>query len=418
MTPSVGRHASPGDRQGWQEEAGDLPPVVLVGAGITALGATRCLARRGLEVLHLAGPDPGLLGSSRWFRPLVSERTTADLSPGAPGLSRTLAYVLREEAPVTSVLIPCSDDAVRAVAGLPDELRGPHRTSLSDPSTLELLLSKASLADALDRSEVAHPLTARIAGRRDLERLPGSALSRSLLKPVDSQSFFARFGVKAFAVENRWDAEAALDRCSAAGLDVVLQEWVPGPPTNHYFVDGFRARDGETKGILVRRRLRMEPPDFGNSSAMTTVDEDEARPAVDALERLLDDVGYRGIFSAEFKRDARDDEFRLLEVNVRPWWYVEFAARCGLDVCAMAYRDALGLSVARIDHVEVGRRCVYPYYDVFAAWREVRAGDLSPIAWTRSWIGAAYPVFAVDDPRPALAGLGRRLVGGLRRRLS
>jgi len=47
------------------------------------------------------------------------------------------------------------------------------------------------------------------------------------------------------------------------------------------------------------------------------------------------------VFSAEFKFDERDGLFKILEVNARPWWYVDFAARCGVDVCRMAYRDAL-----------------------------------------------------------------------------
>ena len=58
---------------------------------------------------------------------------------------------------------------------------------------------------------------------------------------------------------------------------------------------------------------------------------------------------YRGIFSAEFKRDPRDGLFKLLEVNARPWWFVDFAVRCGVDVCRMAYDDALGREVPPLD---------------------------------------------------------------------
>ena len=35
-------------------------------------------------------------------------------------------------------------------------------------------------------------------------------------------------------------------------------------------------------------------------------------------------------------------EFKILEINARPWWYVELASRCGVDVCTMSYRDAFG----------------------------------------------------------------------------
>lgn len=389
------------------------PPAVVLGGGITALGATRCLARRGIPVLHLAGGDPGPLARSRWYRPLSGRRGTRDATASPEALDRAL----REAGPAASVLVPCSDDAVKAVAGLPRETGRRHRSSRPAGSTLDLFLSKARLGDTLRETGVPHPRTVPLGSRGDLDRLPAEAFERALVKPVDSQAFFARFGVKAFAATSRGEAAAGLERCREAGLAAVLQEWVPGPPSNHVFLDGFRATDGGIRGLLARRRLRMHPPDFGNSSAMVTVDPAEAQGAVDSLTRLLEETGYRGIFSAEYKRDARDGVFRLLEVNVRAWWYVEFADRCGLDVCRMAYDDALGRPVEPAEDIRTGRRCVYPYYDLFAGWREVRGGRLSLAAWLGSWVGARTPVFAWDDPWPAASGAWKRVRGAVGRRL-
>ena len=73
----------------------------------------------------------------------------------------------------------------------------------------------------------------------------------------------------------------------------------------------------------------MHPPDFGNSSYMVSVPLQEAAGAVDTLRTIMGHTGFRGIFSAEFKRDADDGLFKLLEVNIRPWWYVEFNQRFG-----------------------------------------------------------------------------------------
>lgn len=399
-----------GDRRG-SAPAG-TPPAVVLGGGITALGATRSLARRGIRVLHLAGPRPGPLARSRWYRPLRE-----DAAPDATGSPEALSRALRDAGPPASVLFPCSDDAVKAVAGLPRELGRRHRSSRPDGATLDLFLSKARLGEALRETGVPHPRTVPLRSREELDRVPEEAFERALVKPVDSQAFFARFGVKAFAATSREEAAAGLERCREAGLAAVLQEWVPGPPTNHVFLDGFRAADGGIRGLLARRRLRMHPPDFGNSSAMVTVEPGEAQGAVDSLVHLLGETGYRGIFSAEYKQDARDGVFRLLEVNVRAWWYVEFAARCGLDVCRMAYEEALGRPVEPAGEIRPGQRCVYPYYDFFAGWREVRGGRLSPTAWLGSWVGARTPVFAWDDPWPAAAGAWERIRGAVGRRL-
>src|SRR5262249_15871752 len=137
----------------------------------------------------------------------------------------------------------------------------------------------------------------------------------------------------------------------------------------------------------------------------------------DAIASLLRRVGYRGVFSAEFKLDPRDGVFRLLEVNARPWWYVDFAARCGVDVCRMAYDDALGLPVTTLDRYDVGRGLVFPYMDYSACRESVRRGQLSLWSWGRSWAGAIQPVFTLSDPVPATVESAKILAESLSRRV-
>lgn len=184
---------------------------------------------------------------------------------------------------------------------------------------------------------------------------------------------------------------------------MMLQEYIPGPPSAHYFVDGFVDRRGQVCARFARRRLRMYPLDFGNSSFHVSIALQEVKEAVESVDRLLAVLRYRGIFSAEFKFDQRDGLFKILEVNARPWWYVEFAARSGVDVCSLAYRDALGLSVDPVADYQIRRRCVHVPLDL-AAYRFLRRqGQLRLWPVLRSWVRADHPVFCWSDPVPGLA---------------
>ncbi len=371
-------------------------PAVVLGCDLTALGVTRCLSRIGIPVVHVSCPG-SLLEASRWYRPITR--------PGAGELEddpSLLAEALDVTLGGSAVLFPCSDAFARTAASLVHDGFGGHSACLPRPEVLDGLIDKARLAETAERAGVPVPPTMSVDAETQLEKLDDAWFRDSLVKPVDSQRFFRRFGVKSFPVTSRAEAVEGLRRVRGAGMGAVLQRYVPGPPSAHLFLDGFRSRDGETKGLLARRRERMFPPTTGNSSSMVTVDLGKAGKAVEHLERVLDAAGFHGIFSAEFKEDVTDGVFRLLEVNARPWWYVEFTARCGVNVCALAYREALGETVRRVEAYEVGRRCVYPYYDLFAGWRELRAGRLTALDWARSWVGADRPVFAWDDPLPAL----------------
>jgi predicted ATP-grasp superfamily ATP-dependent carboligase len=279
-----------------------------------------------------------------------------------------------------------------------------------------VFLDKARLAQVLDRLELPHPRTVFPLGAEVLEALSEEAIGQVFLKPRCSQAFARQYGAKAFRFETRAEALALVSRALQSGHELMLQEYLPGPPSCHYFIDGFVDAGGVLRASFARQRLRMHPPDFGNSTYLMSVRADEVGDAAQSVERLLSEVGYRGVFSAEFKYDQRDGRFKLLEVNARPWWYVEFAARCGVNVCAMAYRDALGLPVASVETYAVGRRCVYPQHDRVVGLRLWREGRLSLWSLARSWLGASQAVLCWDDPLPGAASFAIWLRDGLRRR--
>jgi predicted ATP-grasp superfamily ATP-dependent carboligase len=364
--------------------------ILALGTGITLLGVMRALAESGAEVVALPDVDP-MSRRSRWYRAAPS---LVGVTPG------TLAARL-ETLPSPTVLIPCSDAWVRAVATLSPTLRQRFPTSVAPLEAVDLLIDKSRFRAALERLGVPHPRTQTLSGPADLDRLPDAVIANSFLKPVGSQEFFARFAVKAFMTTGRLDMREKLATATGEGFEMMLQEYVPGPPSSHYFVDGFVDRNGVFRARFARRRLRMNPPDFGNSTLMVSVPLSEVAQASDTLDTLFADIRYRGIFSAEFKRDARDGTFKLIEVNARPWWYVEFAARCGVNVCELAVQDALGEKVSTITEYQAGRVCVFPYYDLAAARVDRSAGRLSALDWMRSWVGSYQPVFRWSDPLPA-----------------
>jgi len=379
--------------------------VLALGSGVTLLGVLRTLSRADADVIALPDVDPATR-RSRWYHPAPREWS---------GMKPEMLAQYLESLPAPTVLLPCSDLWVRTVAALPGEVRARYPSSVAPREALDLLVDKARFGNALDRLGLPHPTTRLMKSVRDLELVPDTTLQSSFLKPVHSQQFFARFGVKAFRIASRSDAEARLGECVGAGFEMMLQEYIPGPPANHYFIDGFIDRNGVVRALFARQRLRMSPPDFGNSTLQISVPLSATGDAETTLRKLLADIGYRGIFSAEFKRDPRDDVFNLIEVNARPWWYVDFASRCGVNVCALAIRDALGEPVETVSSYAVGRRCVYPYYDLQAVLAERSAGRLGLLGWARSWVGPFQPIFRWSDPLPAVGEVATMIGARLRR---
>jgi predicted ATP-grasp superfamily ATP-dependent carboligase len=343
----------------------------------------------------VASPVSGFVRRSRWCRPLPRPIRESDDA-------QALATALRALPLDRAVLVPCTDNWSAAVAGLPADLARRFPASISSHEVQEVLVDKALFARALREFDVAHPRTVEVRSLADLAAVPESEFTTAFLKPCASQSFSAKYGVKAFRCPDKASAMERYRQVEEDGLDLVLQEYIPGPPNCHYFVDGFVDRDGRMAAAFARRRLRMHPADFGNSTCMVSVPLEETAQAVASLERLFEGLRFRGIFSAEFKRDPRDGAFKLLEVNARPWWYIGFALACGVNVARLAYLDARGLPYEPIRDYRSGVRCVFPQLDWVACKRLRAAGKISWLECLRDWTFSRKPIAAWDDPLPAI----------------
>lgn len=384
------------------------PPILVLGTGLTVLGSIRLLAAAGYEAF-VVSDNPGVAGRSRWYR--AAPNSTSNVRPEVD-LPAWLSGLPFERA----VLLPCSDDWMLNVAGCADRIRDRFPTSVSTHAVLETLIDKWQLARVLAELGLPHPRTIPLDASTVLADIPDSALERGFIKPRDSATFFQHFGVKAFHVSSREDLASKLAETTRRNLSVELQEYVPGPATNHFYVEGFIDRGGTVRAVFTRQRLRMSPPDFGNSTLFESVLPAVIPDAVDTVTTLLAHLKFRGIFSVELKRDERDGICRLIEVNARPWWYVEFAGQCGVNVASMYVADALDEPVPAVDTFRVGKACVYPYYDYFACRAMRRSGELSAFGWATSWLTATQPVLRWNDPLPAMEAAGK-LSGRLGRML-
>jgi predicted ATP-grasp superfamily ATP-dependent carboligase len=386
--------------------ANGVPALVLGGPSHTTLGVIRALAAAGLPQRTI-GARSSFVARSRWYRGLP-----AGLTEPQPGnLSEWLSACPLDQA----VLVPCADDWVAAVAHLDPSLAARFPASQAPPDAVDVCLDKGRFAEVLAGLGIPHPKTVCLHADDDVLAL-SRQLDGAFVKPRDSLPFRAHFGVKAYQVVATSDAAARIREARQAGFELMLQEFIPGPPTAHCLVDGFVDRDGQVRAWFARRRVRTHPEPFGDSSCMKTIRPNEASVPIGVLARLLPALRYRGVFSAEFKRDQRDGLFKLIEINPRAWGGVSLPVACGVNLIEMAWRDALGLPVGTVETYPADRHWVYATRDAVACWRLFRDGRLSAREWTGTWRGAVQPVIRWDDPLPGLAEILTVVANARRRR--
>ncbi len=374
-------------------------PALLLGTGITALGTARSLGSANVPA-YLAAAYPDFEASSRWTKllPVTCPHLEEDSA-----LDVFLASLPFDGA----VLFPCSDFWVRSVAALAPEMTSRFRASLSSADVLHSLSDKAELARVLMENNIPHPLSVSVRDEKDVMNLAVQLKGNCFLKPRDSQAYFKRFKRKAVSADSPSELVELYNQGKSSGFDLLVQEYIPGPPTSHFYLEGFIDRNRELTGLFARKRVRISPPKFGNSSYTVSVDPTRYTTSITQLTALLFRLSYRGIFSAEFKEDERDGRAKLLEINTRPWWYVEIPTLCGMNLVRMYYEDALEQQVTKVDRYEMNRSFVYPYYDI-CAFRESGPHNIKEtLSWFSSFARADWITFEWSDPLPALLSGGR-----------
>lgn len=381
-------------------------PGLVLGGHLTGLGVIRLLAERSVPTFVMGVASGDLVVHSRWYRGAAGALDeTSD--------SAVLADYLLDLPLERAVLLPCTDTWTRAVAGLPDDLRRRFPASVPSLPVVEGFTDKDRFRALVTRLDIPSPRSQTIDDIRDLSGVSDAEIESGFLKPVDSQRFSARFEGKGFWAHDRSEALRLVAKARAAGVALMLQEWIPGDASHNVLIDCFVDRHGTIAGMVARRKIRRHPWRLGNTASAVTIPMSNVTEPVAVSRRIIESVGHRGIFSAEFKFDARDGRFKILEVNARLFWYVGHTAAAGLDLAWMSYLDALERPVPRVRAYRTGLYGLYEINDAAALRGALRSGTrpIGPVL--RPWLLAHRALFSWRDPGPAvmevLADVRRRL---------
>jgi D-aspartate ligase len=381
-----------------QSPRGSSRPTVgalVVGGDHPGLGVARSLGRRGIPV-YLIDDQHCISSYSRYAKRVVrvdnilDERRTVDAV-----LEVGRRFNLRDW-----VLYPTRDETVAAFSRYRDELASFFRVTTGEWGSVQWAWDKKNTYELAANLDIPCPKTFN---PRSAEELP-SLYSRLPLaiKPAVKENFFYATGAKAW----RADTPEQLNELYARATqqikpeEILIQEIIPGDGREQYSYCAF-ARNGRPHSTLTARRARQHPREFGR--AATYVETVEAPMIEELSERFLEAIQYHGLVEIEYKRDPRDGEYKLLDVNARAWGFHSIGSACGVDFPYLVYADQLGIPVEPV-HGQPGVGWLRLLTDIPTALSDIAYGSLTWGAYLRSLRAARVEaVFSWRDPFPAVA---------------
>ncbi|HEX8204577.1 MAG TPA: hypothetical protein VF587_00810 [Solirubrobacteraceae bacterium] len=317
------------------------------------LAVARRLVRAGFRVSALTPPGNAFIAASRGVEGHVL---------GPEGWGEALRS-LAAEGPLG--ILAGADRACEYLAEHREELPGSALT-FERPGGAHLPLMHKDTADAIARrAGVLVPWTAAISGEDDLRAAAGDAPWPCVLKPVLSHEWRAIFGwERVLVVEDLDDALRRAAPAFAAGLELVMSEYVPGGDDAVEEAIVVRADDGSYPVRFGCRKLRQFPRGFGAASICVS----HPIPETHALTKaLLDEAGFVGVVGVEVKRHAETGRHYFIEANVRLPTQFGLGDAAGADASRRLVATLAGERLGPPPQPRYGVKLVFPELEVKAA---------------------------------------------------
>jgi D-aspartate ligase len=308
-------------------------------------------------------------------------------------------------------LIPTGDREVLFLSRNRNELENYFYFVLPRADVLERLANKKTQYQYATNIGIPMPQTHYPKSQDDLLRIAANIQFPCVIKPAYSHIWRdERRGVggwrwlKAVQVDTPEQLRTAYEQMNGSGVELVVQERIEGADSRLYSFYVYLDRNSDPLALCVIQKLRQWPPEYGSGSYSVTCRRDEI---VEIGLKLLRALGYVGIANLEFKHDANDGAFKLIEVNARAGERIALASAAGVDIPYIAYRDIMGEPTAAFRSYEIGVKWVNFVNDSLGFFLYYRKTDrLSMWRWMWSVLEVrSHAYFAWDDPLPFLGHL-------------
>ena len=391
-------------------------PAFVLGSGINAMWVARSLGRRLIPTYVFTQKPEDIAYHSRY----VTACEYCDDSKAPDTIEQLKQAAGRLNA--KPVVLIATDSFLEIVSDHKEEISEFATVGLPATEIVNTVINKGTFGEFCTTHELPAPSTWVVESQKQYDSCKAIANFPVILKPVVShtagQDKFLIDGAipKVVVIEDAAELERRYSELKGSCTRFLVQEYIKGDDSNHYSYCSYWNSDlKEIAGVGIRK-LRVHPIHGGIGTFAEIYNDSEL---VGAAREVVEKLGFTGISSVCFKRDARTGELRIHEMNGRfPVWH-SASHLCGIDLPYIAYQDMVGADVQRAKPVSAKGKWVSLKSDIGSFRQYRQAGELGLFQWLRSLFQVRLMAeFAMDDWRPFVFFVGQILIRIWRRMIS
>jgi predicted ATP-grasp superfamily ATP-dependent carboligase len=374
-----------------------LKPAIVLGCDSNGYGVIRSLAKfnRKLEII---GVDFNPKSPGLFSKYLKDKRIISNPNKNEGNTIKDLINLGKQfkEKPVVFIT---SDIFLSLFNSNRERLAAYFIFSIPSENLLNNLLDKRKQYEIITGLNVILPKTVFISKEisiKDIDSIQFPVFIKGAFPHIWKQHFVE----KGFVVYNKKEFEIRVTEFNKMNLDLVIQELIVGPNSNHFKVSAYYDKNGEPRLFFTTQKTRQFPFDFGVGSYMKSKRVEEL---LEIGRKIFNALNYTGIGSIEFKKDERDGEFKFIELNPRMWQQNYQATLAGLNFAEYYYKDCVGEKTEFNDKFLEGITYLDTVNDFQSFMRNKKVTNESFFDWTKQVLNAdSYAFYEAKDIQPIL----------------
>jgi predicted ATP-grasp superfamily ATP-dependent carboligase len=299
------------------------------------------------------------------------------------------------------LLLPTNDESALFVARNAAQLRDIFLFPANTAQVVWSLYNKKAMYLLARELSIPTPDTLFPESRKEVLAFCERAQFPVMLKASDNIHTSGHAGKKmviARSTDDLLDQYRTMEDRSHPSL--MIQEYIPGRDDSVWMLNGYFDEHSKCLFSITAKKIHQTPVYTG----MTALGVCLPNPAIEsATKTLVRAVGYKGILDIGYRYDARDGQYKLLDVNPRLGaTFRLFVGHNGMDVARAEYLHFTGQQVP-VSNISAGRKWILEDADLVSCVQYYRDGALNLRGWLGSYRGIQECAwYAADDIVPFL----------------